>query len=149
VSLIGRQKDMRRVYGNCKILLVPSIWEEGYGMVATEAQSCGIPVVGSARGGLPEAIGPGGLLIDPDGPIEAWAEAVRRLWADNRLYAALSAAAGEHARRLEMTPAYQIDAYEQIFRSVARGSFRAPLAQPPDAAGPGPRGHLQRETIEP
>jgi len=62
--------EMKEVYGKSKILLAPSIWEEAYGRVATEAQLSGIPVIASARGGLPEAVGPGGLLIDPEGPIE-------------------------------------------------------------------------------
>ena len=38
------------------VLIVPSINEEGFGRVIIEALSCGIPVIGSNLGGIPEAI---------------------------------------------------------------------------------------------
>ncbi len=113
VTVFAPQKDMRKVYGKCKVLIIPSTWEEAYGMVATEAQINGIPVVASARGGLPEAVGPGGVLLDPDGRIEDWVSAVRKLWQDEKYYEDLSAAALGHAQRIEMNSSYQIDAYEQ------------------------------------
>jgi glycosyltransferase involved in cell wall biosynthesis len=112
VTLLPPQNDMRAVYGKCKILLAPSVWEEAYGRVASEAQISGIPVVASSRGGLPEAVGPGGILLDPEDPISAWAAAVRKLWMDERHYAELSAAAAAHAERREMTLAYHMDAWE-------------------------------------
>jgi phosphatidyl-myo-inositol dimannoside synthase len=41
---------------------------EGFGLAFLEAQACGIPVVGTRSGGIPEAIkeGQGGWLIDQD-----------------------------------------------------------------------------------
>jgi hypothetical protein len=70
-------------------------------------------VIASTRGGLPEAVGPGGILLDPDQPIADWAAAVRKLWQDQAHYAELSAAAVAYAERREMTFAYQIEAWEQ------------------------------------
>ena len=93
--------------------------EEAYGRVVTEAQINGIPVIASTRGGLPEAVGPGGILIDPDGPIDDWVKAVRNLWDDDAHYAALSAAALAHAQRPEITLAYQIDAWERALMTAA------------------------------
>jgi glycosyltransferase involved in cell wall biosynthesis len=119
VTLGEPQSDMRNVYGRCKILLAPSVWEEGYGRVATEAQISGIPVVASTRGGLPEAVGPGGILLALDRPITDWAAAVRKLWLDSRHYAELSAAALAHAQRREMALPYQIDAWERCFAAAA------------------------------
>jgi glycosyltransferase involved in cell wall biosynthesis len=45
----------------------PSIWEEATGLVNLEALSCGVPVVASAIGGIPEFIehGKTGLLFTP------------------------------------------------------------------------------------
>ena len=80
VTLRPPQDDMRGIYGKCRILLVPSVWEEAFGRVATEAQLNGIPVVASNRGGLPEAVGEGGILISPDRPIGEWVSAIRKLW---------------------------------------------------------------------
>jgi glycosyltransferase involved in cell wall biosynthesis len=112
VKFLPPCNDMRTIYGKCSILLAPSMWQEAYGRVATEAQINGIPVVGSSRGGLREAVGPGGILLDPKQPIADWAAAVRKLWHDERQYDALSAAALAHAERREMSSAYLLDAWE-------------------------------------
>ena len=69
----------------------------------------------SARGGLPEAVGPGGILMDPGADADAWAQAVRKLWSDPAFYAEKSQAARAHANRPEMNPAYQIDRLLEIF----------------------------------
>jgi glycosyltransferase involved in cell wall biosynthesis len=106
---------MRKVYGKCKILLAPSLWEEAYGRVATEAQFSGIPVVASNRGGLPEAVGPGGILIAPDGAIGDWVSAIRELWHNDALYRKISAAATAYSHRPEMSYPFLLDAMEQCF----------------------------------
>jgi glycosyltransferase involved in cell wall biosynthesis len=123
VMLRGPTDDMRSVYARSRIALVPSRWEEAYGRVATEAQLSGIPVVASALGGLVEAVGPGGILLDPDGPAEVWVDAVRRLWIDDVLYARLSAAALSHAARPAMQIDHQLDAWERILDAAAHGSY--------------------------
>jgi len=61
-------------------LLVPSQWLESGPLVVYEAFAAGIPVVGSALGGIAELVknGETGLLIEP-GSVSAWAEGIRRL----------------------------------------------------------------------
>ena len=100
-------------------MLAPSTFEETFGRVATEAQASGIPVISSARGGLPETVGPGGILLDPNGPIDAWVKAIRKLWQDDTYYAEISAAALTHSQRPEITPAYQIAAWEEVLLNSA------------------------------
>ena len=46
-------------------LVFPSLWE-GFGLPAVEAMSCGVPVLASDRGSLPEVIGNAGMFFDPD-----------------------------------------------------------------------------------
>jgi glycosyltransferase involved in cell wall biosynthesis len=111
--------DMRDVYCKAKILLVPSTWEEGYGRVVSEAQISGIPVVASTRGGLPEAVGPGGVLLDPEDPIEQWGAAVRRLWNDDVHYCVHSVAAEAHAKRPELGKEYYIRNWEEVLRKAS------------------------------
>src|SRR5207253_7079226 len=119
VVLRPPHREMKKIYGKSKILLTPSLWEEAYGRVATEAQLSGIPVIASARGGLPEAVGPGGLLIDPDGPIDAWVAAIRRLWNDKAHYAELASTAMNHATRPELSFDYQVETWERTFVEAA------------------------------
>lgn len=101
--------DMRSVYCEAKVILAPSRWEEAFGRIAAEAHVSGIPVVGSDRGGLPEAIGPGGTIVPIDAPIEEWISAVRVLWFDEAHYEAVSAAALRYSKRPEMKSARQVD----------------------------------------
>lgn len=48
-------------------LVFPSFWE-GFGLPAVEAMACGIPVLASNRGSLPELIADAGLYFDPEEP---------------------------------------------------------------------------------
>jgi glycosyltransferase involved in cell wall biosynthesis len=62
------------------VLALPSIGRETFGLVLAEAQACGVPVLGSATGGIPEAMADGesGLIVPP-GDVAAWADALVRL----------------------------------------------------------------------
>ncbi|MBT3928011.1 MAG: glycosyltransferase [Rhodospirillaceae bacterium] len=96
--------DMRQFYATARLLLAPSVWEEAYGRVVPEAQISGIPVLASDRGGLPQAVGPGGILIDAHAPDADWLAAFDRMWDDDAEYSRLSGLAREHAEREEMAP---------------------------------------------
>jgi glycosyltransferase involved in cell wall biosynthesis len=76
VALVGPRTDAEvgQLYGQSDLLILPSR-AEPYGMVVTEALARGLPVVGSAVGGIPEALGlaPGGefpgVLVAPGDPV--------------------------------------------------------------------------------
>jgi len=54
-------------YSASNVLVVPSTSEEGFGRVIIEAFACGIPVIGSNLGGIPEAIQPHvGKIVSPN-----------------------------------------------------------------------------------
>jgi glycosyltransferase involved in cell wall biosynthesis len=68
-------------YMNCMdVLVIPSLttpkWKEQYGRVIGEAMSCGVPVVGSDSGAIPEVIGPAGLIV-PEGDVSKLAKALQ------------------------------------------------------------------------
>ncbi len=131
VTVTGPVADMRSVYARTRLLLVPSQWQEAWGRVATEAHYSGIPVIGSRRGGIAEAIGPGGLLIDAQAPIEEWAAAVRMLMTDADAYRVVSEAALTYSRRPEIDLKTQIDAFEAACVRATReprGSLKEPGA---------------------
>ena len=122
-------RDPKVLYGQARVLLMPSIWEETYGRSVTEAQLSGIPVVSSTRGGLPETVGKGGELLDIHAPVSDWANAVSRLFSDENYYAEISQQALNHARR---------DFQKTIQRAGRKKTFskRQP-ADGPGAAGLG------------
>ena len=81
-----------------RILVVPSLWPEPFGIVALEGIACGCAVIGSAGGGLPEAIGPCGLTF-PNGDAAALSACIGRLLRDPPALAAFAAAAPAHLAR--------------------------------------------------
>ena len=96
VFMVDQQVDMRSIYAISAIILVPSLWFEAWGRVASEAVFNNIPVIASNSGGLAEAIGGGGVLIDTpehcqedfyslptDEEIEPWFNALKVLLAEN------------------------------------------------------------------
>jgi alpha-1,3-rhamnosyl/mannosyltransferase len=72
----GRVSDADRdgLYALASGLAFPSRYE-GFGAPVLEAMAAGVPVVASACAALPEVVGAGGLLVDPDDPA-GWAEAL-------------------------------------------------------------------------
>jgi glycosyltransferase involved in cell wall biosynthesis len=61
-----------------RILVVPSRYDEPFGVVALEGIACGCVVIGSSGGGLPEAIGPCGITF-PNGDPEGLADKIRMM----------------------------------------------------------------------
>lgn len=113
--------DMKSVYGKARILLAPSRWEEAFGRVAAEAHLSGIPVVGSDRGGLPEAIGPGGIILSIDASVDEWAAAVQSLWSDEKYYENISRMAIKYSERDEMKSDLQIDKIVDVLAAASEG----------------------------
>jgi phosphatidylinositol alpha-1,6-mannosyltransferase len=62
------------------------IAEEGFGISFIEAQAAGIPVIGSNIGGIPEAVGNGGLLVENPADPEEIASRIQVLLEDTSLY---------------------------------------------------------------
>ncbi len=86
-------EDLARLYGEAEVAIVPSLYE-GFSLPAIEAMSCGVPVVATTGGALPEVVGVSdetGLLVEPNDP-EALVGAIRRLLDDGDLRARLGAA---------------------------------------------------------
>jgi len=82
VSFVGKvkQKQLSHILRKAKVLLLPSR-NEGYPNIITEANACGVPVVASDVGGVSEALGQGGLLIQEGKTFEEdFAKAVIQLY---------------------------------------------------------------------
>jgi len=49
---------------NGSIIIIPSLWEEPFGLVVAEAMSNGLAIIASKVGGIPEIVEENGILID-------------------------------------------------------------------------------------
>jgi glycosyltransferase involved in cell wall biosynthesis len=56
--------DFVKLYAQVGIAVVPSLYE-GFGLPAGEAMACGVPVISTTAGGLPEVVGDAGILVPP------------------------------------------------------------------------------------
>lgn len=110
--------DVRKVFRDARVLLSPSRWDEAWGRVVSEAQVSGIPAIASRRGGLPESVGPGGLLVESGSDITVWKDALRSLWDDPETYRRLSDSAYSYSLRPDIQASYQA---EQLIRILDTG----------------------------
>jgi glycosyltransferase involved in cell wall biosynthesis len=56
VGFVSTPEDKREFLGNARTLIVPSLFDEPFGMVSIEALACGTPVIGLDSGAIPEVI---------------------------------------------------------------------------------------------
>lgn len=84
------ESDLPVLYASATLFVYPSRYE-GFGLPPLEAMACGVPVICSHAGSLPEVVGDAALLVDPDDP-QALAVAIDQAFADPTLRAALRAA---------------------------------------------------------
>jgi glycosyltransferase involved in cell wall biosynthesis len=94
----GGVPDMLRRF---HVYVMPSSYPETFGVAAIEASACGVPVVATRVGGVPDAVADGetGLLVPPRDP-SALAEAIVRLVEDPQLHARMARAGPLFVRRL-------------------------------------------------
>jgi glycogen(starch) synthase len=73
VTFLGAHSgaELRRLMNAHRVLVVPSRWEEPFGIVALEGLACGCATVVSRAGGLPEAIGAQGYSFENGNPRDA------------------------------------------------------------------------------
>jgi glycosyltransferase involved in cell wall biosynthesis len=88
--------ELARNYAQAEVAVVPSLYE-GFSLPAIEAMACGVALVATTGGALPEVVGTDGetgLLVPPDDP-GALAAAIGRLLDDDELRSRLGAAGRE------------------------------------------------------
>lgn len=96
-ATIPTTKDMRTVWSQTRVLLMPSNFET-WGMVGVEAMCSGIPVIAHPTPGLQESLGDAGIFVDRD-DTDGWVAEIERL-DDPDEYATASAAARKRVEEL-------------------------------------------------
>jgi spore coat protein SA len=83
-------EEFAQMLRSADIFCCPSVWNDPFPMTCLEAMSCGLPVVATRMGGIPEQLAHGGgLLVTPGDPDEL-ASALQKLVEDQNYRAQLS-----------------------------------------------------------
>ncbi|MDR1989804.1 MAG: glycosyltransferase family 4 protein [Acidobacteriaceae bacterium] len=122
IRYVGPVDDAAKntLLGSASALLMPIDWDEPFGIVMAEALACGTPVVGFARGSVPEVVidGVTGWIVDD---VAAMTAAVGRLNAIDR-----RACRADAEQRFSATAI--VDQYETLYRGNAVALDAAPLS---------------------
>lgn len=89
LRVVSRVDDVPAALAVADVAVVPSLWEEPFGLAAAEAMAMGVPVVAYGSGALPDVIGDAGVLVHA-GDVEALAQALAKLAADPPLRCGLA-----------------------------------------------------------
>jgi glycosyltransferase involved in cell wall biosynthesis len=141
VRVLEPVPDIDAVLSSARLLLMPSIWFEGFGLIAMEAMLRGLPVVASNAGGLVEAKRgtdyvipvrmiekfepafdethmPRPVQIDQD--IQPWVGAMERLLGDETAYWAEADRSREVA--LRFVASLRVEAFEELLSRLEPGA---------------------------
>lgn len=110
-SFIGWDQQTLNALVNAFDITVSTSRGEGFGLGLAESLACGVPVIAQNVSAIPEVVGPGGLLIEPQrlitvpsgednwlADIDAFTEAIKRLYEDRELRRELGRRGIEHVR---------------------------------------------------
>jgi L-malate glycosyltransferase len=116
VRFFGYQVDVSRYMQAADCLVCPTVWGEAAGLVILEALACGLPVIASAVGGIPEVIEDSrtGFLFAPgdDGEL---ADRIKRLASDPGSYREMGLAARSVVVKRFSTES-RLSAYLDVYR---------------------------------
>jgi glycosyltransferase involved in cell wall biosynthesis len=121
---------LERIHGDLAALyrgataFVTLSWGESFGLPVVEAMCCGTPVIVSNRGGLPEIVGDGGLLVDPRNPVEV-VQAIKAVTSRTELQTHLRTEALGRAKAFswKKTAEQTVKVYERLLGSSPRVSM--------------------------
>jgi glycosyltransferase involved in cell wall biosynthesis len=107
-----------------QVMVIPSVWEEPFGMVALEGIACGCVVLASDGGGLPDAVGAAGLLFQR-GDVESLHCNLQLLLKDPALRSELRAQAPAHLRNFQpkQVSSRYLDVLEHAVQSRKKGTL--------------------------
>jgi len=113
-------EKLRQLYGMADVAVVPSVYNETFGLVIPEYFWQGIPVLGSRAGAIPELISDGynGFLFPP-GDVKALTALLETLSSDSKLLSQLNENARRSAAMFDM--GIHVRKLEAIYERVASG----------------------------
>jgi glycogen(starch) synthase len=116
---VRRGTELATILNRHRIIVIPSLWQEPFGVVALEGIACGCAVVGSEGGGLKDAIGPCGCTF-PNGDVEALTRCLAKLLSRQELVGDFRHRAEAHLARHR--PPAVARTYLQVFEACYHGN---------------------------
>lgn len=121
VTIMDHTDNMRDVYGQSKIMLMPSKYES-FGRVGVEAAASGIPTIAHPTPGLLESLGDSGTFADRE-DLDAWESALRDLLKPVR-YGKATKLAKARSNALASKREEQLDYMEFFLEELLRRKVR-------------------------
>jgi glycosyltransferase involved in cell wall biosynthesis len=123
--MIGEEPEVNTLLAVSDLFLLPSL-QESFGLAALEAMACGVPVVASRVGGLPEVVIDGETgFLHPPADIEAMTASAVRILSDDDLHARL----GAESRRVAVTR-FRADRVVPRYEAFYRKVLERPVGSP-------------------
>lgn len=119
LRFLGKLDSVEEVLSISDLFIMPSE-KESFGLAALEAMACGVPVLASDTGGLPELVTESSGKLAPVGEVEKLAEYAFHIL-DSKNHQRYRE--GALARAREFSPEKIIPGYEQIYERVVRKSI--------------------------
>lgn len=143
--------DLVLLYNLCALFVLPSL-HEGFGLPALEAMSCGAPVIGANRTGIPEVVGWDEALFDPL-DTRSLSAAIRRALEDEPFRRRLVSNASAQAKKFSWEKsARQAIAFFETVNGRPKPTVPPPVAGLPDAVaaniGAGCGTHLSENDLQ-
>jgi N-acetyl-alpha-D-glucosaminyl L-malate synthase BshA len=116
VRFLGKVQNVGDVLRGADLFLLPSA-TESFGLAALEAMACGVPVVASAAGGIPEVVKDGETgFLAPVGDVAGMAERALRILKNPAEHERVKRNAA--ARAVEFSADRVVPLYEKVYRDV-------------------------------
>lgn len=131
VHFLGRRTDVPALLPGAAAAVVPSLWEEAFGLAVVEAMAAGVPLIATRAGGIPELVEDGttGILVPPGDP-RALADSLRMLLADPERRSAMASHAHGAARRRFSHERAAVDLYALISSQLGTAPAGVRRARP-------------------
>jgi len=126
VEFLGRlaRSAVARVLGAARVVVMPSLMPESFGLTGLEALACGTPVVAFDAGGITEWLADGltGFVV-PWGDVSALTDRTRQILEDDVLAERLARASRQHAQRFSLER--HVNRLSEIYAEITTSRQRA------------------------